>query len=120
MWALARIKAPLNGGLIRTTALTAALPSPSLRGTLSFVVSESIRYSSSSSSTRWKDANSKDKFAQQAKIQGFKSRAAFKLLEVSWQFILVEDLCSAKLTTKLWNRWIQNTSCSNEDKQWST
>ncbi|KAI2606495.1 FtsJ-like methyltransferase-domain-containing protein [Hypoxylon fragiforme] len=88
MWALARIKAPLNGGLIRTTALTAALPSPSLRGTLSFVVSESIRYSSSSSSTRWKDANSKDKFAQQAKIQGFKSRAAFKLLEMDSKYKL--------------------------------
>lgn len=36
----------------------------------------------SSSSTRWKSRQGKDFFAREAKVQGLKSRAAFKLLEV--------------------------------------
>lgn len=36
----------------------------------------------SSSSTRWKSRQGKDSFAKEAKVQGLKSRAAFKLLEV--------------------------------------
>jgi hypothetical protein len=39
-----------------------------------------VRYSSSS--TRWKSRQTKDKYAKEAKVQGLKSRAAFKLLEV--------------------------------------
>lgn len=39
--------------------------------------------SSSSSSTRWKSRQGKDAFAREAKVKGLKSRAAFKLLEVS-------------------------------------
>lgn len=38
--------------------------------------------SSSSSSKRWQNRQGKDKFAISAKVQGLKSRAAFKLLEV--------------------------------------
>lgn len=37
---------------------------------------------SSSSSTRWKSRQGKDHFAREARVQGLKSRAAFKLLEV--------------------------------------
>lgn len=37
---------------------------------------------SSSSSTRWKSRQGRDSFAREAKVQGLKSRAAFKLLEV--------------------------------------
>jgi hypothetical protein len=37
---------------------------------------------SSSSSTRWKNRQGKDFFAREARVQGLKSRAAFKLLEV--------------------------------------
>jgi hypothetical protein len=37
---------------------------------------------SSSSSTRWKSRQGKDIFAREARVQGLKSRAAFKLLEV--------------------------------------
>ncbi|TGO55092.1 hypothetical protein BOTNAR_0252g00100 [Botryotinia narcissicola] len=37
--------------------------------------------SSSSSSTRWKSRQGKDSWAKEAKVQGLKSRAAFKLLE---------------------------------------
>ena len=36
----------------------------------------------SSSSTRWKARQSRDQFSREAKVQGLKSRAAFKLLEV--------------------------------------
>jgi hypothetical protein len=36
----------------------------------------------SSSSTRWKSRQSSDKYTKEAKVQGLKSRAAFKLLEV--------------------------------------
>ncbi|KAF1973403.1 FtsJ-domain-containing protein [Bimuria novae-zelandiae CBS 107.79] len=41
------------------------------------------RYSSSSSSTRWKSRQGKDFFAKEARVQGLKSRAAFKLLELN-------------------------------------
>ena len=40
------------------------------------------RSSSSSSSKRWQNRQGKDKFVISAKVQGLKSRAAFKLLEV--------------------------------------
>ena len=38
--------------------------------------------SSSSGSTRWKQRQGRDMYAREAKVQGLKSRAAFKLLEV--------------------------------------
>lgn len=37
---------------------------------------------SASSSSQWKSRQSKDRFARQAKVQGLKSRAAWKLIEV--------------------------------------
>ncbi|KAF2822807.1 FtsJ-domain-containing protein [Ophiobolus disseminans] len=43
----------------------------------------SVRNSSSSSSTRWKSRQGKDFFAREARVQGLKSRAAFKLLELN-------------------------------------
>ncbi|KAF2195331.1 FtsJ-domain-containing protein [Zopfia rhizophila CBS 207.26] len=42
-----------------------------------------IRHASSSSSTRWKSRQGRDFFAKEAKVQGLKSRAAFKLLEMN-------------------------------------
>ncbi|KAK5159128.1 hypothetical protein LTR04_005103 [Oleoguttula sp. CCFEE 6159] len=39
--------------------------------------------SSSSSSTRWKSRQTRDVFSREAKVQGLKSRAAFKLLELN-------------------------------------
>jgi 21S rRNA (uridine2791-2'-O)-methyltransferase len=44
--------------------------------------SPTVRIAFSSSSTRWKARQGKDRFAKEAKVQGLKSRAAFKLLEV--------------------------------------
>ena len=43
----------------------------------------------SSSSTRWKSRQGKDSFAREAKVQGLKSRAAFKLLEV--RYIMIKE-----------------------------
>lgn len=40
------------------------------------------RHASSSSSTRWKTRQAGDHFAREARVQGLKSRAAFKLLQV--------------------------------------
>jgi 21S rRNA (uridine2791-2'-O)-methyltransferase len=45
-------------------------------------IGRSTRNASSSSSTRWKSRQGKDFFAREARVQGLKSRAAFKLLEV--------------------------------------
>ena len=46
--------------------------------------SQSCRQASSSSaSSRWKSRQGRDPFAREAKVLGLKSRAAFKLLEVS-------------------------------------
>ncbi|CAI6335278.1 unnamed protein product [Periconia digitata] len=42
-----------------------------------------IRHASSSSSTRWKSRQGNDFFAREARVQGLKSRAAFKLLELN-------------------------------------
>ncbi|KAJ5041058.1 uncharacterized protein L3040_005615 [Drepanopeziza brunnea f. sp. 'multigermtubi'] len=40
----------------------------------------------SSSSTRWKSRQGRDSFAREAKVQGLKSRAAFKLLEIDSKY----------------------------------
>ena len=40
------------------------------------------RHSSSSSSKQWRTRQERDSFVTNAKVQGLKSRAAFKLLEV--------------------------------------
>jgi 21S rRNA (uridine2791-2'-O)-methyltransferase len=47
------------------------------------LVTVPTRQASSSSSTRWKSRQGKDAFAREARVQGLKSRAAFKLLEVT-------------------------------------
>jgi hypothetical protein len=41
------------------------------------------RQSSSSSNSRWKQRQGRDPYARDARLQGLKSRAAFKLLEAS-------------------------------------
>ncbi|KND88970.1 hypothetical protein TOPH_06381 [Tolypocladium ophioglossoides CBS 100239] len=41
------------------------------------------RVSYSSASSRWKQRQGRDMYAREAKVQGLKSRAAFKLLEVA-------------------------------------
>ncbi|TVY81504.1 rRNA methyltransferase [Lachnellula suecica] len=56
---------------------------------LSCVKSQSLHTSSpqcSSSSTRWKNRQGRDSFAREARVQGLKSRAAFKLLEIDAKY----------------------------------
>ncbi len=42
----------------------------------------------SASSARWLDRQSKDRFAREARVQGLKSRAAFKLLQINERYRL--------------------------------
>ncbi|KIW05723.1 hypothetical protein, variant [Verruconis gallopava] len=46
------------------------------------------RNASSSSSTRWKSRQARDHFSREAKVNGLKSRAAFKLLEIDARYRL--------------------------------
>ena len=66
----------------------------------------------SSSSTRWKSRQGRDSFAREAKVQGLKSRAAFKLLEV-------DDTRRQEVGIVLiWTgRLMQNMDCSRRGKQ---
>lgn len=57
------------------------------------------QYSSSVSSKRWQTRQVKDRFAINAKVQGLKSRAAFKLLEVSSGMRSSYDLLGRALST---------------------
>ena len=50
-------------------------------------------------------------FAREARVQGLKSRAAFKLLEV---FLLISHI--GTLTNVY--RWTPNTGCLKEVKRW--
>lgn len=61
---------------------------------------------SSSSSKRWQNRQGKDKFSISAKVQGLKSRAAFKLLEVCLQLRCVK---AYDLTQPLSLRSTRNT-----------
>ncbi|KAK4087919.1 hypothetical protein Purlil1_7677 [Purpureocillium lilacinum] len=73
--------------------------------------------SSSSGSTRWKQRQGRDMYAREAKVQGLKSRAAFKLLEMDAKYRLfrpgqtVVDLVSPPSVTLLVSR---RGDCSNE------
>lgn len=74
------------------TARSASIPiaSEQYYGLLSHHLS-GHRLSSSSSSTRWKSRQGRDSFSREAKVQGLKSRAAFKLLEVGGHKAMSED-----------------------------
>ena len=71
------------------------------------------RLSSSSSSTRWKSRQGRDSFAREAKVQGLKSRAAFKLLEVGGcgDGLLVQAIMLRSY------RSTRNTDCSRRARQ---
>ncbi|KAK0108377.1 2' O-ribose methyltransferase [Cadophora gregata] len=64
-----------------------AVVCPGSRGNSpSFPAPRSANTRSSTSSTRWKSRQGKDSFARDAKLQGLKSRAAFKLLEIDAKY----------------------------------
>lgn len=64
-----------------TTLLTKTTPSSWTCPTCSHLLPR-ITTRSSSSNSQWKSRQTRDRYAQAAKVQGLKSRAAFKLLEV--------------------------------------
>lgn len=67
-----------------------------------------------SSKARWKQRQSRDAYARDAKVQGLKSRAAFKLLEVT-------DLpLPLKLGMLIYSRWMPNIGSSKEGRPSST
>lgn len=59
-----------------------------LRPAAAAAASSSRSASSSPSSSQWKSRQSRDRFARDAKVQGLKSRAAFKLLELDAKYRL--------------------------------
>lgn len=60
---------------------TRVSPAPLYKGHAS-LNRDTRRASSSASSQRWQSRQGKDRFSREARVQGLKSRAAFKLLEV--------------------------------------
>ncbi|TRX97259.1 hypothetical protein FHL15_002053 [Xylaria flabelliformis] len=90
MRALVNVVAPRYGRLVKTAA-NATFQTPFSQGTVvpghhASVVCNCARWSSSKS--RWKQRQGKDFFAREAKVQGLKSRAAFKLLEMDAKYKL--------------------------------
>ncbi|PVH80726.1 FtsJ-domain-containing protein [Cadophora sp. DSE1049] len=64
-----------------------ALVCPESQGnSFGFPASPAANARCSSSSTRWKSRQGRDSFARDAKVQGLKSRAAFKLLEIDSKY----------------------------------
>ncbi|KAI0885508.1 23S ribosomal RNA methyltransferase [Annulohypoxylon maeteangense] len=86
MNALARIAAPRNGSLLNNASLAGAISTCSPHGPFAPIALKSIRWNSSNS--RWKQRQGSDYYAQQAKVRGLKSRAAFKLLEMDSKYKL--------------------------------
>lgn len=76
-----------------------------------FSVSQSTNARCSSSSTRWKSRQGRDSFARDAKVQGLKSRAAFKLLEVR-----ETETEARRKDLADWSRLIPSTEYSSLDK----
>ena len=67
----------------RRTALLEILSLPYIQSTFRIVSHRvDLKRHTSSSTKRWQNRQGKDKFAVNARVQGLKSRAAFKLLEV--------------------------------------
>ncbi|KAF2106278.1 FtsJ-like methyltransferase-domain-containing protein [Lophiotrema nucula] len=95
-----RVFRQLTDGLLFGTATdiapatcTASRSSSCPVGALS--IAPRLRRHTSSSSTRWKSRQGKDFFAKEARVQGLKSRAAFKLLEVlCWQNLMREEIAN--------------------------
>ncbi|KAI1756313.1 23S ribosomal RNA methyltransferase [Xylaria castorea] len=90
MRALVNVAASRYGRLVKTAAI-AAFQTSFTRGAAvldhhASVVCNYARWSSSKS--RWKQRQGKDPFAREAKVQGLKSRAAFKLLEMDAKYRL--------------------------------
>ncbi|KAI0811464.1 23S ribosomal RNA methyltransferase [Xylaria sp. FL0064] len=90
MRALISAAAPRYGRLVKTAAIGASWISSIQGGSVLnhrvSIACNCARWSSSNS--RWKQRQGKDYFAREAKVQGLKSRAAFKLLEMDSKYKL--------------------------------
>ncbi|KAH6652888.1 FtsJ-like methyltransferase-domain-containing protein [Truncatella angustata] len=86
MKGLVKLGAPLNGGSLRRTASAACglARCSNYAAPVMMLCANTVRYSSSNS--RWKQRQGNDFFAREAKVQGLKSRAAFKLLEMDAKY----------------------------------
>ncbi|KAI1272471.1 23S ribosomal RNA methyltransferase [Xylaria sp. FL0933] len=90
MRALMNVAAPRYGRLVKTAAIGASrIPFTQSGSVLNHHVSIACNCARwSSSNSRWKQRQGKDYFAREAKVQGLKSRAAFKLLEMDSKYRL--------------------------------
>ncbi|KAL2059056.1 hypothetical protein ABVK25_000348 [Lepraria finkii] len=81
-------RAALRLAALRLAALRLATQWTSKNHSLIWQPSVSAHHASSSSSKRWQNRQCRDRFAIDAKVQGLKSRAAFKLLEINEKYHL--------------------------------
>ncbi|KAI0911244.1 23S ribosomal RNA methyltransferase [Ustulina deusta] len=90
MRVLVNVAAPRYGRLVKTAAIGTSripfTPGGSVFNHHVPIACNCVRWSSSNS--RWKQRQGKDVFAREAKVQGLKSRAAFKLLEMDAKYRL--------------------------------
>ncbi|KAF3018109.1 2' O-ribose methyltransferase [Neopestalotiopsis sp. 37M] len=86
MKGLPRTGLVLDGALSRLRVPTACLSlrRPICQAPVASCIGSGVRYSSSNS--RWKQRQGNDFFAREARVQGLKSRAAFKLLEMDSKY----------------------------------
>jgi hypothetical protein len=112
MQVLMNVTAPRYVRLVRTAAIAASLTPFTPRGaTFNSYVSVTCNYIRwSSSNSRWKQRQGKDFFAREAKVQGLKSRAAFKLLEVGYRHL--HKPCTSTYNLDATTRWTPSISYS--------
>lgn len=76
---ISRVLSHLTLAATAPTSRTAPATAPACQGCR---LGSLETWRNASSSSQWKSRQSKDRFARQAKVQGLKSRAAWKLIEV--------------------------------------
>ncbi|KAI1878611.1 hypothetical protein JX265_002788 [Neoarthrinium moseri] len=90
MRSLLTLASPRNGGFLRPSASSAALwkhlSSSPLTSSERPCIAAATALRWSSSNSRWKQRQGNDFYAREAKVQGLKSRAAFKLLEMDSKY----------------------------------
>jgi hypothetical protein len=79
--------------LLTGIAAIPLLPSSGAHAALTRAFAPWITTLRHASSSRWQARQSRDKFARDAKVQGLKSRAAFKLLQVRFSVCYTLRLC---------------------------
>lgn len=104
---VATINVPLVSNLLSHQS------SKPLRQFIFFLPRSSLRFASSK---RWVDRQSKDRFARQARVQGLKSRAAFKLLQINEKYRLFkpgQTVVDLGYAPGSWSQVLKNTYITN-------